>query len=126
MRKMMLLAFIAAWKLGWAKLQVPASERPLTVNRSSTPPLGALVFAEPFELKKNGNRASRVGPLAVMNDGVVSLGATLLPANPNWGLVAGPLPPIAGCVWQETHETELKRGPKPLLPAGLLETDSTS
>ena len=73
---MMLLASIAAWKLGWAKLHVPASERPLTVNRSSTPPLGALVFTEPFELKKNGNRASRVGPVAVMNDGVVSLGAT--------------------------------------------------
>jgi hypothetical protein len=83
-----------------------------------------LVFAEPSELKKKGNRASRVGPLAVINDGVVSLGATPLPANANWGLVAGPLPPIAGCAWQETHETELKRGPKPLLAP--LDTDSTS
>src|ERR1700681_2122444 len=61
MRKMMLLADRAALKLGCGRLQAPASERPETVNRSSTPPLGALVLAVPLELKKNGNRASRVG-----------------------------------------------------------------
>ena len=46
------------------------------MNRSSTPPLGLLVLAVPLELKKNGNRASRVGPVAVMKYGVASLGAT--------------------------------------------------
>jgi hypothetical protein len=73
-----------------------------------------LKFTEPFESKKNGNRASRVGPLAVMKGGVVSFGATLLPANPNWGLIAPPDPPTAGWIWHELHEFELKRGPKPL------------
>ena len=80
---MMLLADRAALKLGCGRLQTPASDRPETVNTSSTPPLGALVLAEPLELKKNGNRASRVGPLAVMKNGVASLGATELPAKAN-------------------------------------------
>src|ERR1700722_14706461 len=97
MRKMMSLAACAAAKLGCGRLRLPASLRPLTVNRSSTPPLGLLVLAPPFALKKNGNRASRVGPLAVMKYGVASLGATELPAKANWGLTAGPVPPIAGC-----------------------------
>ena len=44
------------------------------MNRSSTPPLGALKLTVPLALKKNGNRASRVGPLAVMKYGVVSAG----------------------------------------------------
>ena len=93
----MLFAASAAAKLGCVRLQLPASERPVTVNRSSTPPLGALVLAVPLELKKNGKRASRVGPFAVMKYGVVLSGATGLPANSNWGFTAGPLPPIAGC-----------------------------
>src|SRR5580704_14309025 len=92
-RKIMLLAACAAAKLGCGRLQLPASERPVTVNRSSTPPLGALVSAVPFELKKKGNRASRVGPLAVMKYGVVLSGATELPANANCGLTAELLPP---------------------------------
>ena len=77
-------------------------------------------------LKKNGKRASRVGPVAVIKDGVVSLGAVPLLVKLNWGLVAAPVPPTAGCAWQELQLVELKRGPKPLLPVGLLETDSTS
>ena len=64
MRKMMLFAALAALKLGCCRLQVPASVRPETVNRSSTPPLGALGLALPNGSKKNGNRASRTGPLA--------------------------------------------------------------
>src|SRR5215467_1649393 len=71
MRKMMLLAATAALKLGCPKLQLPASDRPVTVNRSSTPPLGLAVLAVPLALKKNGNRTSRTGPFAVMNDGMV-------------------------------------------------------
>jgi hypothetical protein len=75
----------AVAKLGCGKvvllLQVPASDRPVTVNKSSTPPLGALVSTEPSLLKKNGNRASRVGPVAVMNEGTVFPGATPLLTN---------------------------------------------
>ena len=53
----------------------------MTVNRSSTPPLGALVLTVPLLLKKNGKRASRVGPLAVIKDGMVLPGATPLLVN---------------------------------------------
>src|SRR5882762_3309201 len=97
MRKMMLFAACAALKLGCGKLHEPTSERPVTVNRFSTPPLGALRLAVPLALKKNGNRASRVGPVDVMKYGVVSLGATPLLVNWAWGLAAGPVPPTAGC-----------------------------
>src|SRR5579872_775619 len=126
MRKMRLLAACAALKLGCCRLQAPASARPVTVNRSSTPPLGALVLAVPSALKKKGKRASRVGPFAVIKNGVVSLGATPVLTNLNWGFTAGPVPPTAGCAWQETQLLELNRGPRPLLPVALLETDSTS
>src|SRR5215468_12401575 len=80
MRKMMLLAALAALKLGCCKLHAPASARPLTVKRSSTPPFGLLVLAVPFALKKNGKRASRTGPFCVMKDGrvLVALLATPL------------------------------------------------
>src|SRR5277367_4417851 len=125
---MMLLADTAAAKLGCGRalalLQVPASERPVTVNRSSTPPFGAFMFTEPLELKKNGNRASRVGPVAVMNDGVVLPGATPLLTNWNCGLTAGPVPPIAGCAWHELQLFELNRGPRPTL--AVPETVSTA
>src|SRR6266436_4976687 len=87
MRKMRLFAAAAAAKLGCVRLQAPASGWPVTVNRSSTPPLGALRLAVPLALKKNGNRASRVGPVDVMKYGVVSLGATPLLVNWAWGLV---------------------------------------
>src|ERR1700691_4916806 len=84
-RKMMLLYCPAVLKLGCGRLQLPASGRPVTVNRSSTPPLGAFMLGVPFELKKNGNRTSRVGPLAVIKDGVVLPGATPSLANRNCG-----------------------------------------
>jgi hypothetical protein len=71
MRKMRLLAALAALKLGCCRLQLPASDRPETVKRSSTPPLGLLVFAVPLGLKKNGKRASRTGPLAATKNGMV-------------------------------------------------------
>ena len=76
---------------------MPASERPETVNRGSTPPFGLLRLTVPLELKKNGNRASSVGPVAVTNEGVLSLGATELSVNANSGLVEAPDPPTAGC-----------------------------
>src|SRR5215470_9996607 len=96
MRKMMLFAAAAALELGCCRTQVPASARPLTVNRSSTPPLGLFVLAVPSALKKNGKRASRVGPLAVIKNGVASLGATRgcgPLVNWNCGLTAAPVPP---------------------------------
>ena len=82
------------------------------------------MFTEPLELKKNGNRASRVGPVAVMNDGVVLPGATPLLTNWNCGLTAGPVPPIAGCAWHELQLFELNRGPRPTL--AVPETVSTA
>src|SRR5215475_4759104 len=122
---MTLLLATACWKLGCCSWQLPASERPVMVNRSSTPPFGLLVSGCPFCFTKNGKRASRVGPVAVMKGGVVSLGATV-PAKANCGFIAGPEPPDAGWAWQDLHELELNRGPRPLLPVGLLVTDSTS
>ena len=84
---MMLLSATAVAKLGWGSkvllVQVPASERPVTVNNVSTPPLGELVFTPPLLLKKKGKRASRVGPLAVIKDGIVLPGATPLLVNWN-------------------------------------------
>jgi hypothetical protein len=59
-----------------------------------------------------------------MKYGVVLSGATELPPNANWGLTAAPVPPIAGCAWQELQEFELKRGPRPTLADP--ETVSTS
>src|SRR5579859_1987895 len=142
MRKVRLLAAAAAAKLGCCRLQpVPPSGRPLTVNSASTPPFGLAVFTVPFALKKNGKRASRVGPVAVMKDGVVfvvlqamaftpssaCVCATPLaqfPTTLNSGLLAGPVPPIAGCEWHPEHWLKLNRGPRPL--AGPPFTDSTS
>src|SRR6267143_910466 len=97
-RKIRLLVACAWAKLGCCKLQLPASERPETVNRSSTPPLGAFGLGLPNWSKKNGNRASRVGPLAVMNDGMVLVDPLTNPLAITWncGLVAGPVPPTAG------------------------------
>src|SRR6267378_1906534 len=72
MPKLLLALAACAWaKLGCCRLQLPASERPDTVNKSSTPPLGAFGLGFPLASKKKGKRASRVGPLAVMNDGIV-------------------------------------------------------
>jgi hypothetical protein len=77
---------------------MPASVRPDTVKRSSTPPLGAFGLGLPDGSKKNGKRTSRVGPFAVMNDGMAFEEPMAKPLAMTWnsGLLAGPLPPIAG------------------------------
>src|SRR5579864_6017954 len=112
MRKMRLPAAAAAAKLGCSRLQPLASGSPLTVNRVSTPPLGALVLALPSLLKKNGKRASRVGPCAVINVGVVSFGPAMpLAIAVNSGLLGPPVPPMVGCEWHPEHWLKLKRGP---------------
>src|SRR5689334_9590932 len=97
-RNIRLLAACAVAKLGCCRLQAPASARPETVYRSSTPPLGAEVLAVPLALKKNGNRASRVGPFAVMKAGMELVLALTMPAlmTAASGLLAGLEPPNVG------------------------------
>src|SRR5215472_17057366 len=122
MRKMRLLAAAAAAKLGCWRLQFPASLRPLTVNSSSTPPLGLLVLGVPLLLKKNGNRASRTGPLAVRKEGMVLKLPLTTPFAITWLWWLGPIlgkifaaglvPPGAGWEWQAPHESRLNRGPR--------------
>src|SRR6266478_6411890 len=107
MRKIMLFAALAALKLGCGRLQLPASARPETVKRSSTPPLGAFGFALPNWSKKNGNRASRTGPLAWTKYGMVFVLPFATPSaitrlwgfGPTFGKIpmAGLVPPGAGC-----------------------------
>src|SRR5260221_8420254 len=106
-RKIRLLAAAAAAKPGCCRLQPAASARPLTVNMVSTPPFGLLRLAVPLALKKNGNRASRTGPVAVMNDGMVFVGPLTTPLAITWlwglaptfgkTLALGLVPPGAGC-----------------------------
>src|SRR5205809_8004837 len=125
MRKMRLLAAAAAAKPGWVRLQPAASARPLTVNRSSTPPFGLLTLAVPLALKKNGNRASRTGPVAVTKDGMVLVLPLTSPLAITWLWGLGPtlgktladglLPPVAGCEWHPPHPSRLNRGPRPTL-----------
>src|SRR5579859_3157217 len=106
-------------------LQVPASERPVIVYRSSTPPLGALVLTVPLELKKNGKRASRTGPELVMKEGKVFRAPSAV-ASATCGLSAGLVPPTAGWAWQAAQLRELYRGPRPLPASMVPETESTS
>src|SRR5580765_6040570 len=127
MRKITLPVATAWAKLGCVILQAPASTRPVMVYRSSTPPFGLFTSGLPAALKKNGKRASRTGPVAVMNDGTV----LRAPSNVAWatcGLVAGLVPPTAGAAWQAAQLLELKRGPRPepSSPATVPETESTS
>src|SRR5579859_776419 len=106
---------LAAAKSGCAREQPGASERPLMVNRSWTPPSGV-----PSGLLTK--RASRTGPLALMNGWANGVP----PRNVNWrflglqaelfaqpaaascatatcGFVIGLVPPGAGCAWQPAH-----------------------
>src|SRR5258706_7559955 len=105
----MRLLVACAWaKLGCCKLQLPASERPETVNRSSTPPLGAFGLGLPNWSKKNGNRASRTGPLAWTKYGMVLVLPFTTPLAITWlwgfdptlGKIpeAGLVPPPGRCV----------------------------
>src|SRR5258708_3870039 len=124
-RKIRLLAAAAAVKPGCVRLQAPASARPLTVNRSSTPPFGLLRLAVPLALKKNGKRTSRTGPVAVTNDGMVLVPPLTTPLAitrlcglaPTLGktLALGLVPPGAGCEWHPPHPSRLNLGPRPRL-----------
>ena len=90
MRKMRLLAAAAWANPGCCRLQPAASARPLTVNKVSTPPFGFAVLAVPLALKKNGNRASRTGPFAEMNDGMVFVLPLTKPLAMTWLWGLGP------------------------------------
>src|SRR5882724_8968403 len=125
MRKMMLLVAWACAKLGCGRLQAPASPRPVMVNKSSTPPLGALVLGLPFELKKKGKRASRTGPFAVTKDGMVFLAPSAL-ASVTCGLVKGLVPPTAGWAWQKAQLLKWKPPPRPTPASIVPDTESTS
>src|SRR4029077_12217415 len=72
-------------------------------------------------------RASRMGPFAVMKDGTV-LVAPALAAIAGNGLVAGLVPPIAGCEWHAAQLSALKRGPRPWpgAPETVPDTESIS
>src|SRR5262249_12519539 len=79
------------------------SARPAIVKRACTPPSG-----EPSAFLMN--RASRIGPFAVMKEVTVFPGA-MVEGAVNWGLVRGLDPPTAGWAWQPAQELRLKRGP---------------
>jgi len=104
-RKMTLFAATCAAKLGCAKTQPGASERPCIEKRSCTPPSGV-----PSGLSTK--RASRIGPFAVMKEGI-TLAAPLVFASVTCGLVAGLEPPTAGFMWQLAQESSLNPGPNP-------------
>jgi len=95
----------AGRKSGWTMLQPGASVRPVITKRSCTEPsLTPLLFL---------NRASRTGPLDVMNHGTVFF-APFKAATAIKGFCAGLVPPASGCEWQDRRWLELKRGPRPL------------
>src|ERR1700682_2476411 len=102
-------------KSGCAIVQLlSTSLRPVTTNRSWTPPSGT-----PLDVTK---RTSRIGPFGVMNHGTV-LVAPKPRATASNGLTAGLVSPTNGCRWQDEHLFELYRGPRPLLsPVGLRTT----
>src|SRR5205085_5884245 len=60
----------------------------------------------------NLKRASRTGPLdCTKNGGVLCAPAAVAMATS--GLIAGLVPPVAGCAWHPPHESRLKRAPSP-------------
>src|SRR5580704_7814204 len=125
-----MLLFVIAWaKFGCARLQPGASDRPVIVYRSCTLPSSGA----PNWLEVAMKRASRTGPLAVMNDGTVFLApsrvasATCGLGTGTCGLVSpGLLPPIAGCAWHIAQLLPLKAGPRPEPLSILPETESTA
>src|SRR5882724_3644446 len=83
----------------------PGSTRPLMTNNECTPPSRA---PEGVNLK----RASRIGPLAVMNVGRMFLAPSAV-ATVACGLTGGDEPPWVGKLWQPSQLSRLKRGPSP-------------
>src|SRR2546430_16898709 len=93
-------------KTGCAILQPGASLRPVTTNRSWTPP-------------SDTKRASRIGPFGTMNHGTVLVAPPAL-ATAGSGLMAGPGPPAKGGRGQGGPGFGVKRRPGPACgPVGL-------
>jgi hypothetical protein len=88
MRKITLFAASSAAKFGCAKTQPGASERPCVEKRLCTLPSGV-----PSGLFTK--RASRIGPFAVMKDGITFVAPSVF-ASVTCGLVVGLEPPTAG------------------------------
>src|SRR5262245_26035871 len=105
MRNTTLLRESSPAKSGCRTLQPGASARPVITNSACTPPSG-----DPSRLRTK--RASRTGPFCLMKEGTVFVAPSLV-ATATCGLTAGADPPVAGCEWQPTHESRLKRGPRP-------------
>src|SRR5579863_2889907 len=105
----------AGRKSGCAILHAPASLRPVITNTSCTDP-----SAVPSGLSLN--RASLIGPLAVMNHGTTFF-APWSVATAIKGFDGGLVPPTDGCAWQDWQLLELNRGPSPLFCPPV--TDST-
>ena len=81
----------------------------MITNRLCTPPSG-----DPSRLRTK--RASRIGPLAVMNDGTTFF-APIKVATATCGFVAGLVPPILGWEWHPEQLSRLNLGPRPSGPA---------
>ena len=109
MRKMMLLNATCFSKSSWTAVQPAAlplsSTRPLMTKSEWTPP---------SRLPSNlyWNRASRIGPSSLMNDGTLFWAPKAL-ATATCGFIAGEVPPVAGWMWQPPQLSRLKRGPRP-------------
>src|SRR5438034_7916951 len=104
-RKITLRCAISFSKSGCTSMHPGASERPVMVNRSWTPPSGV-----PSGFLTN--LASRTGPFAVMNDRT-ELAAPFRVANATWGFTGGLVPPTAGCKWQPAQLPRFIVGPRP-------------
>ena len=105
MRKITLRFASAFAKSGWRTPQPGASERPAIVKSACTPPSGL-----PSRLRTK--RASRIGPFALRNGGMVFV-ALSLAANAICGFTAGLLPPNEGCWWHPPQLSRFRVGPSP-------------
>src|SRR5665213_649549 len=111
-RKEILFSATIRWKSGWPIWQLPASLRPLIVKRPCTPPSGLLVTLS-LASTANLNRASRTGPVRLINCGTEFVAPSAL-ATAIWGFTLGLVPPTEGWAWQLEQELELNEGPRPL------------
>ena len=93
-------------KSGCASVQPVARRRgPVIVNSACTPPSGV----------PSGcctNRASRTGPFSGQ-ERRHAVACRRPSANATCGLIAGLVPPIAGCEWQPPQLSRFMRGPSP-------------
>src|SRR5215471_3290678 len=102
-----------------------ASGRPLITNRFATAPAGTgSRWMESSPEAPLGKRASRTGPVALMNE-LTAWSCAAVGASPTCGLpsgkpgvgtprvLPGALPPTVGCEWHWKQLTALNEGPRP-------------